>query len=42
MPHLRFIEIVVLLLPRLASRAPEWWLKVLVAIKATRELRRDS
>jgi hypothetical protein len=40
MPHLSFFEIVVLFLPRLAWRAPEWWLKVLVALEATRDFRR--
>lgn len=40
MPHLSFFEIVVLILPRLAWRAPEWWLKVLVALQATTEFRR--
>jgi hypothetical protein len=40
MPHVSFLEIVALFLPRLAWRAPEWWLKVLVALEATRDFHR--
>ena len=39
-PHLSFLEIAVMFAPRVLWRGPEWWLKVLLALEATRDFRR--
>jgi hypothetical protein len=37
--HVSFPELLVPLLLHVASRVPGWWLKVLVAVEATRDVR---